>query len=196
MNTVSLRAPAKVNLFLEITGRRPDGYHLLATWMQKLDLEDELVIITREAEGIVLRCPGSDLPVDRRNLVYRAAELFFASLRRQEKVVAVGVEITLRKNIPEAAGLGGGSSDAGATLRGLNQLCGFPFSDDDLLAMGGRLGADVPFFVDPGGACLATGIGDLLEPAPHVGAVSFVLVNPGFPVSTKWAYENFALTRG
>lgn len=196
MNSVILQAPAKINLYLGITGRRPDGYHLLETWMQKLDLYDELEIVVEDKGGIVLHCPGSDLPEDGSNLAAKAAELFLQTLQQAGELTRCGVEITLRKKIPVAAGLGGGSSDAAAVLTGLNMLTGKLFSVNELCELGVRLGADVPFFVRGGSAYLATGIGEVLKPVAPLDGVSFVLVNPGFSVSTKWAYEKFALTFG
>lgn len=196
MNGITLQAPAKVNLFLEITGRRSDGYHLLASWMQKLDLYDEVEIIPNEQGGISLHCPGSDLPEDEDNLVYKAAELFLDSLYAKQVTPSIGVEITLRKNIPVAAGLGGGSSDAAAVLNGLNTLYGEPFSNDELCELGVRLGADIPFFIVPQGACLASGVGEILEQVEPLFRSWVVLVNPGISVSTKWVYEKFALTIG
>ena len=139
-----LLAPAKINLFLRITGRRPDGYHTLISHMQKLALSDELYL-ERIEQGIELRCPDGKSPENRSNLVYRAAELFFAHLDARAIKPAFGIRITLHKHIPVAAGLGGGSSDAAATLRGLNELTKAPLSEVELAALGLRLGADVPF---------------------------------------------------
>ncbi len=178
-------APAKVNLFLQIVGKRPDGYHELSTWMQKLTLSDRLCL-TPVASGITLRCPDSDLPEDETNLAFKAAILFFKKSR-----LAGGVAITLDKNIPVAAGLGGGSSDAAAVLNGLNKLYAAGMSEKELMALGLELGADVPFFVANCQAAHATGVGEKLETQDSLTDCWFVLVNPGFPVSTKWVYENF-----
>jgi len=180
--------PAKINLYLRILGRRPDGYHEIDTLMQKLDLTDRLQI-RLAGEGVTLECPGSGLPCDAGNLVYRAAEKFLAAAG-----VRHGVHMVLEKRIPVAAGLGGGSSDAAAVLVGLNRLLATGFSEARLRQMGRELGADVPFFVRQQPAAWAGGIGDLLEDAPSMRACWVLLVNPGFPVSTKWVYENFALT--
>jgi 4-diphosphocytidyl-2-C-methyl-D-erythritol kinase len=195
MKTVhlSFRAPAKVNLYLRILARRPDGYHDVETWMQKLDLSDRITLTRRDVPGITLRCPGADdLPADQTNLAWRAAHAFFSASRFR---MDCGVDIVLEKNIPVAAGLGGGSSDAGTVLKGLNILFGNEFSEDMLLDIGGRLGADVPFFITGHKAVLATGIGDKMEPVRSLCTCTFLLVNPGFAVSTRWAYQNFALTR-
>ncbi|MDW7774422.1 MAG: 4-(cytidine 5'-diphospho)-2-C-methyl-D-erythritol kinase [Desulfobulbaceae bacterium] len=192
---LTVSAPAKINLYLKVIGRREDGYHLLATLMQKIRLADTL-LLRRSHSGISLTCHGSDLPADEKNIVFRAAQLFFVTMGRRLAAGQPGIDITLNKKIPVAAGLGGGSSDAAATLRGLNQLYDARCSVDELLAMAGRLGADVPQFVVDWPIVWATGIGDRLEPAAPLGDFRILLVNPGSSVSTKWVYEKFALTVG
>ncbi len=190
----SLRAPAKINLYLRIVGRRPDGYHTLDTLMHKVDLHDEIDLCL-QPQGIRLRCEDADLPEDRGNLVVRAAELFFATFGGRCRQPRPGVAITLRKNIPIAAGLGGGSSDAAATLIGLNELLACGCTATELAALGLRLGADVPFFLDPTPAAHASGVGEVLRPVPPLRGCCILLVNPGFPVSTRWAFQTFALTK-
>jgi 4-diphosphocytidyl-2-C-methyl-D-erythritol kinase len=138
-------------------------------------------------EGISLACPGSDLPTGEGNLVVRAARALFA-----EAGYAGGVEITLRKRIPTAAGLGGGSSNAATTLTVLNDLFRFGFDRERLIRIGARLGADVPFFIF-GSTAWAFGIGEILEPAVTPPGMWLVLVNPGFEVPTKWVYESLNL---
>lgn len=189
MQQVTLQAPAKVNLCLKITGRRADGYHDIISLMQKVALADVLHLRLTDAAGIRLTCPGSGLPDDQDNLVWRAAQAFQALT-----AAGTGVDIVLEKRIPVAAGLGGGSSDAAAVLLGLNALCQTGLTSAELLALAAPLGADVPFFVIPETAAWATSIGECLRPSVPVGDGWFVLVNPGFAVSTRWAYENFALT--
>ena len=191
---LSVRAPAKINLFLRVTGRRPDGYHLLATWMQKVDLCD-LLELTVCAEGIHFRCAGAGVPGDHNNLVYRAADLFLRTTQGRRGLASSGVAIHLTKNIPVAAGLGGGSSDAAATLRAMNELFDGGLTPDELAGLGMRLGADVPFFLADSPAALATGIGEVLQPVPPLRGYAILLVNPGFPVSTRWVYQTFALTK-
>jgi 4-diphosphocytidyl-2-C-methyl-D-erythritol kinase len=183
-------SPAKVNLFLKVLGRREDGYHEIATLMQKISLCDELDISLR-GEGIRLRCPGCSLPEDEGNIVYRAARLFLTKARCSR-----GVDITLQKKIPIEAGLGGGSSNAATTLMILNELLGAPFSEGELMKMGAEIGADVPFFIF-GKTAWAFGIGDRLEAAEKVPKMWFVLLNPGFGLSTKRVYEslNLGLTK-
>lgn len=194
-DTVSLQAPAKVNLYLKITGRRADGYHLLATLMQKISLYDHIDLELRDS-GITLACPENDLPEDESNLAFQAAWVFLERLREKGHKSNSGVAITLRKKIPVAAGLGGGSSDAATVLKGLNQLFSYPFEVHELLEMGLSLGADVPFFVIEHPAAWATGIGERLQQAEPLSGYGILVVNPGYSVSTRWVYENFALTVG
>ncbi len=188
---IQLRAPAKINLCLSVLKRREDGYHELETWMQKLDLCDVLTVELTDCPGISLSCSDPDLTAGEDNLVFRAAELF---LNEVDGPVSAGVNIFLEKNIPVAAGLGGGSSDAGAVLKGLNRLYGRPLTEDKLLQLGRRLGADVPFFVADYDAVIARGIGDIMYPVDSLVDYIFVLVNPGFFVSTRWVFDNLFLT--
>lgn len=185
-------APAKVNLSLHILGRRSDGYHELDTVMQKLDLADTLTLERIPVPGVHLSCPGSSLAEDSSNLVWKAAAAFFVEtgLGQDE-----GVSIILEKKIPIAAGLGGGSSDAAAVLRGMDRLFRTGLSQETLLRLALTLGADVPFFVVPHCAVRATGIGEKMSPWETLANCSLILVNPGFSVSTAWVYENYTLTR-
>lgn len=189
---VDLAAPAKVNLYLEVTGRRKDGYHCLATLMQKVSLSDRLVLRAVPA-GIQLHCPDSGLPGDEGNLAYRAALLFFQTMTGRLNSGG-GVAITLKKSIPVAAGLGGGSSDAAAVLKGLDRLYDTRCGTAGLMAMGVQLGADVPFFLTDWPSAWATGIGERLQPAVPLAGYRIVLVNPGYAVATAWVYKNFTLT--
>lgn len=191
---LKLQAPAKINLNLHITGRRSDGYHLLDSLMQKVSLYDEVDLELCPA-GISLECSGEPVPAGRENIVVRAAELFFDATADRRRKNSSGVRIKLIKRIPVAAGLGGGSSNAAAVLRGLNILCDCPCSDEELVRLGLQLGADVPFFLIGAGAARAAGIGEILHPAPSLQNVSVLLVNPGVSVSTRWVYETFALTK-
>ena len=186
MNSLTLSCPAKVNLYLKVVGRRPDGYHDLVTVMQPLTLADEL-ILTLGAADIILDCNRPDLPVDKNNLAIRAALAF-----QEATSESFGMHLRLTKNIPVAAGLGGGSSDAAGVLRGLNRLRGQPLDDNRLRQVARSLGADVPFFLLNGPA-LAQGIGDRLSPL-KLPTDWFVLVNPGFPVSTAWVYASLKPT--
>lgn len=162
--------------------------------MQKVTLYDHLQLRLVDSEGITLHCPDNVLPTDDTNLAYRAARLFLQSAQERIGTPVCGVEITLLKNIPIAAGLGGGSSDAAAVLLGLNALFGDLFFEQELAIMGVQLGADVPFFVASSAACWAEGIGEMLEPLVSFDNLSILLVNPGFSVSTKDVYGSFPLT--
>ncbi len=183
---MKILSPAKVNLHLRVLRKREDGYHDLATLMQKISLFDELEFFPSD-RGIELQCPGTSLPENEDNIIIRAAKKIFSFAG-----FSSGVTITLRKKIPIAAGLGGGSSNAAMTLLALNKLFGFNYRAEELRRLGVTLGADVPFFLFPGPAW-AFGIGDRLEAAPDVPSVWFVLVNPGFEVSTKVIYQNLNL---
>ena len=185
-------APAKVNLSLRILGKRADGYHDLNSVMQKISLADTVTLQRLEKPGIQLNCPDSGLPEDNSNLVWKAAEAFLAVVNLQDKY---GVSIILEKKIPIAAGLGGGSSDAGTVLTGLNRLFQTEVSEETLLGVAKSLGADVPFFVVPRSSVRATGIGNKMKKHRRLEDCSLLLVNPGFSVSTAWVYENFTLTR-
>jgi 4-diphosphocytidyl-2-C-methyl-D-erythritol kinase len=186
--SVTLRTPAKINLFLKIVDRRSDGYHEVESLLQKVTLFDVLHL-AREGKSVSLSCPGREVPEGPENLAYRAAELFFAGTG-----IAPGVRIVLEKNIPVAAGLGGGSSDAAAVLLGLQKLLAPALEPEALEDMGLQLGADVPFFLKDYSGAVATGIGATLKKAKAIRGYSILLVNPGFGVSTKWVYENFPLT--
>ncbi len=188
MNTAAWPAPAKLNLFLHVTGRRADGYHELETLFQLIDLADELRIRVRP-DGVIERSGGPDgVPADQ-DLVVRAARLLRARAGQPE----LGAEIELEKRIPVGAGLGGGSSDAATALVALNELWQLGLGTERLAALGLELGADVPVFVR-GENAVARGVGERLEPValpPRVYAVVF----PGTPVSTAEAFQAPELTR-
>jgi len=189
---LTIVAPAKINLYLKVLGRRPDGYHEIDSVMQKLALADVLSL-RLQGQGITLECSGSDpgLPGGEDNLAWRAARLLL-----EQTDSSMGIKIRLEKRIPVAAGLGGGSSDAAAVLLALNCMLRLGLSEDQLAELGVRLGADVPFFVRSAAAALARGIGERLSPVVGLNSGHLLLVNPGFAVATRWAYENFALTSG
>ena len=187
-------APAKVNLFLRILGHREDGYHLLDSLMLPVSLCDEIrirldgaVSAERPASSAQIRlsCDDPRIPSDETNLAYRAAWLVC-----REAGLATQVSLRLVKRIPAGAGLGGGSSDAAAVLKGLNSLLRLGWSESRLCELGLRLGADVPFFI-PCRPARVTGIGEELRPAGLVGRRWLVLVVPAFGVSTPWAYRRF-----
>ncbi len=191
ISKISVEAPAKINLFLSVLGKRPDGYHDLETWMQKLDLADILQLELHPGSGIEFCCTDNSVPADDTNLAARAAQAFF---KASKKNTGYRLTIVLEKKIPVAAGLGGGSSDAGAVLRGLNRLFDNEFSDKELIDLARPLGADVPFFAVEHCSVLATGIGDIMFPVDPVSNCTFILVNPDFFVSTAWVFQNLTLT--
>jgi 4-diphosphocytidyl-2-C-methyl-D-erythritol kinase len=188
VSILSRQSGCKVNLLLNILGKRPDGFHELETIMQPIALFDELRF-EQSASGVQLTCSEPALPTDSRNLVHRAATSFLeaASIR-------AGVRIHLEKRIPMAAGLGGGSANAATGLLGLNELFGQPLAAARLHELAASLGSDVPFFLQPNPA-LATGRGEQLQPLEPFAALrgkAFVLVYPGFGVPTDWAYQHLA----
>lgn len=193
MNSTSLRVltPAKVNLILRVLERRPDGFHAIWSLMHTVGLDDELALTIRPdtTSRIALRCDHVALAADQSNLVYRAAQLVLARSDR-----AVDLSITLTKRIPLGAGLGGGSSDAAATILGLTRLLGSNWSVEQMAELGQQLGSDVPFFFMGPAACV-TGRGEQVRPIQMTGTRWIVLVNPGFPVETKWAYQRLSATR-
>jgi 4-diphosphocytidyl-2-C-methyl-D-erythritol kinase len=182
------KSPCKVNLLLNILGKRADGFHELETVMQPVDFCDELAF-ERGGNKIRLSCSDKRLPVDSKNLVHRAATEF---LRAAE--ISGGVKIHLEKKIPLAAGLGGGSGNAATTLRALNELFGCPLATEKLFEIAGTLGSDIPFFLQDKPA-LATGRGEKIQPLESFRALrgkAFLLIHPGFGISTPWAYQNLA----
>jgi 4-diphosphocytidyl-2-C-methyl-D-erythritol kinase len=181
-------SPCKVNLLLNILGRRPDGFHELETVMQPVNVCDELVF-ERGGNGIRLSCSDTSLPVNSKNLIFRAAENFLAAAK-----ISDGVKIHLEKKIPLAAGLGGGSGNAATTLLALNELFGQPLAAGKLHEIAATLGSDIPFFLQSKPA-LATGRGEKIQPLENFPALrgkAFLLIHPGFGVSTPWAYQNLA----
>lgn len=182
-----LQGNAKINLSLDVLGKRPDGYHEVSMVMQSVSLADEIIL--QEAADISLTVDVPGLEADARNLAWRAAELV-----RQECAVSKGVSITLRKKIPLAAGLAGGSADAAAVLRGVNKLWQAGLTQQQLLELGARLGSDVPFCL-LGGTQLATGRGTELEELPAMPVCGVVLAKLPVAVSTAWVYGQFAAAK-
>lgn len=187
---ITVFAPAKINVILRILDRRPDGFHNLWSIMQTVALDDEVQIRLRpDRQDIQLRCDATQLAADRSNLVYRAAaEVMMRS------TLSMGLDIELRKRIPMGAGLGGGSSDAAATIVGLNHLLQLQWSPEKMAEAGQLLGSDVPFFLFAPSAFVA-GRGETVRPVVVEGERWVVLVNPGFGVNTKWAYQELASAR-
>lgn len=183
MEAFTLQAMAKVNLGLDVIRRLENGYHEVRMIMQTVHLYDELTFETADA-GIHLQVDRRDLPGDETNLVYKAAKLIM-----EEHPVSGGVKITLKKQIPMAAGLAGGSSDAAAVFHGLNRLFSIGMDVEEMKRLGVRIGADVPFCI-VGGTMLSEGIGERLTPLPGISEAHLVIARPDIHVSTKYVYEN------
>lgn len=187
---LSVAAPAKVNLFLRILARDDGGFHQIETLLATLDFADELVL-ERSPGGVVLHVEGPAPTDPRENLAGRAAFAFFRAAGIDE-----GVTLHLEKRLPSGAGLGGGSSDAGATLRGLNRLFGEPLTLDALMRVGAELGSDVPFFVAGAPLALAWGRGERLLQLPPLPPAPALVLAPDFTIRTKDAYAAVAKARG
>lgn len=184
---ITVDAHAKLNLTLDITGLKSDGYHLLDMVVQSLDLHDTLTLTTNESGRITLKTSGRELPEESgENIVETAAGLFYEKLREP----CGGLKIAVKKRIPVAAGLGGGSADAAGVLLGLNRLHQRPFTLDELEDMALELGADVPLCLT-GGTLQAQGVGGILSPLPDLPDCWFVLVRPGEKVSTGEMYRRY-----
>ena len=177
-------APAKLNLRLKITGRRPDGYHNLVSIMAPVSLYDRIELQITSRNLITISCEGFSAPADKENLACRAAQAFFAKTG-----IDHGLSIKLTKNIPVAAGLGGGSSDAACVLKALNQIWSCPLSAKELAELALGLGADVPFFLIEK-PCIVRGIGEILEPIEKWPKLWYIIVTPPIRVSTAWVYGN------
>lgn len=186
--TLEKNSPCKVNLLLNILGKRADGFHELETIMQPVAYHDRLSF-SRAAAGVTLTCSDPALPVDGSNLVHRAATQFLQAAGIRE-----GVAIHLEKRIPLAAGLGGGSGNAATTMLGLNELFGQPLALERLVELAAGLGSDIPFFFQTQPA-LAVGRGEQVESLPEFPALRgkfFLLYHPGFGIATAWAYQSLA----
>ena len=188
---MKILSPAKINLFLQVTGKRLDGYHELFSLMCCIDLCD-IIMLEFCLKNIAIESSHPQIPLDETNLAHRAAAVFFQTLNVND-----GLKIFIDKSIPVAAGLGGGSSNAASVLKGLNQHYGYPFSRNQLMSMGLWLGADVPFFLF-GKPALASGIGEKLEAYAEPLPFHIVVVYPGFKVSTREVFQNLnlGLTKG
>ena len=187
---IRILAPAKINLSLQILGLRPDGYHEIRSIAQKISLFDRITLKEETQPGISLVCDQPDIPTDSGNLAWRAASL----LMETAGISGKGVSIILEKHIPHGAGLGGGSSDAAAVLLGMSVLFGLSPHPDLLHEISLRIGSDVPLFLGPSPSSIE-GRGDLVKPSLLRVPAIFLVVYPGFPVSTHWAYSNFRLTK-
>jgi len=178
---IKRKSPAKVNLVLKVLGKRPDGFHEIASLIQRISLCDEMFFAV-EGKGIRLSCPGGNIPENEGNIVWRAVKLFMEKTGKPE-----GVTIGIKKKIPVAAGLGGGSSNAATALVTLNELTGNELGREDLVEMGAFIGSDVPFFIY-GGSAWAFGRGERLENVQGIPKLWFVICNPGVALSTADVY--------
>ena len=185
---MKIKAYGKVNISLDVVGKRKDGYHLLSMIMQNIDLYDEIEVEKQEC-GIILECNKSYVPVDNRNLAYKAAEIF-----KERYDIVDGVKINIEKNIPVSAGLAGGSTDAAAVLKVMNKLFNVNATEEELMELSLKLGADIPYCIH-GGTALCEGIGEIITPIKPFRDKIVVLVKPAFGVSTKEVYKNFNLEK-
>ena len=185
-----VRAHAKINLYLDVVGKRKDSYHNLETIFHSIGLHDDVIISKQETKDITVRCEHPAVPCDSRNLAYQAAQLL------SNAVGGIGgIAIDIHKRIPVAAGLAGGSANAAAVLHGMNELFRLGLTQETLMHFGAQLGADVPFCLH-GGAALGQGIGDQLTRLPALPDLPLLLLNPGIEVSTAAIFKklNFPLT--
>ena len=191
MNTerpyLSVLSPAKINICLKIVGKLPNGYHELFTIIVPVGIYDRLDFKLSKFQSIRLFCDDTSIPSNHENLVFKAAEAFYKRIE-----MSPSVDISLYKRIPSGAGLGGGSSNAAVTLMSLNRLYENILSDEDLFSEALKLGADVPFFLDPAPS-IGTGVGEMLEKLPIWPMAWYLIVKPLCTVSTAWAYNNFKL---
>lgn len=187
-DSVSVRTPAKINLSLDILGKRYDGYHFVKTIMQTVSVFDEITVQPNEASEIRIFCDMPDIPCDFKNLAYKAAIAFFEHIDKTPN----GIDITINKTIPALAGLAGGSSNAAGMVVALNELMETNLSIDELCDIGEKIGADVPFCI-VGGTALAEGVGDILTQLPNIPECYILIVKPKINISTPEAYSKFDL---
>jgi 4-diphosphocytidyl-2-C-methyl-D-erythritol kinase len=188
---MKIQAPAKINLFLHVLGRRNDGYHELQTLMCCVGLHDTLSL-QMGGDQCTITCDQPDIPCDETNLALKAALIFNRTLKAETEIDPLNLSIHLAKRIPAGAGLGGGSSDAAAILNRLNRNYSYPFNRRRLMAMALNIGADVPFFID-GSPAIATGVGQVLSPYTGLSPWGVVIVYPGFEISTEQVFKNLNL---
>lgn len=181
---VKIKAPAKINLTLEILNKRNDGYHVIKSLMQTISLYDEIVVERDDSNSINITCDNPNVPLNQDNLVYKAVIEFC----KFTNIANTGISIDIEKNIPLEAGLAGGSTDAAATIVAMNRLFNTNLDIDDLCDIGEEVGADVPFCI-VGGTIIAEGIGNILTPVPNMPETFIVLAKPHQSVSTKCAYD-------
>jgi 4-diphosphocytidyl-2-C-methyl-D-erythritol kinase len=188
MDSITLLSPAKINLCLSVLGKRPDGYHDVAMVMQMVGLYDE-VVVSRQPRGITITCDNAAVPADSGNVAWKAADLVLEAAGKKD---SAGLAVNIKKHIPVAAGLAGGSGNAAAVLVGANTVLSSGFSKKQLAELGTRIGMDVPFFFS-GPTAVAQGRGELVTPVAPCPKCWVLLVNPGFATSTAWVYKNVNL---
>ncbi|HWP48401.1 MAG TPA: 4-(cytidine 5'-diphospho)-2-C-methyl-D-erythritol kinase [Candidatus Limnocylindrales bacterium] len=186
MKELVLKSPAKINLGLQVLGKRSDGYHEVRTILQEIELHD-LLYLSRIEEGIQLQCNHPRLPLNEQNLAFKAARLI-----KEKTRFSGGVKIYLDKKIPIGGGLGGGSSNAACVIKGLNQLWGLGLTREEMQNLGAEIGSDVPFFIS-GGTALATGRGEKIQQLPSFPKTWLIVITPDVEISTSWAYKNLNL---
>lgn len=187
---MQVSAPAKINLFLKVLRRRPDGFHEIETFISPISLCDQIKIDkNKRGKGIRFRCDDPSVPQGDENLAVRAAKAFFAATQTRP-----AVSIVLKKKIPHGAGLGGGSSDAAAVLLALNELFATKLSREKLAKLGSTIGSDVPFFIFES-AAMCIGRGEIVTPRKLTERLAILLVKPDFGVSTSWAYKRWQNSR-
>jgi len=189
MQSLTLPSPGKVNLRLEVVGKRADGYHELRSLMERVSIADEIDMKIVE-KGISVTCDHEGVPNDESNIAFKAVKEILAYSSRN-----VGVEVHIKKNIPVAAGMGGGSSNAATVIKGINHLLKLKLTKEKLMKIGLKVGADVPFFLFEGPA-LAEGIGEQLKKVKSMPKLLFLLVNPNISVKTDWVYGRYQMEGG
>ncbi|MCX8128944.1 MAG: 4-(cytidine 5'-diphospho)-2-C-methyl-D-erythritol kinase [Clostridia bacterium] len=186
MQMIQLKARAKINLSLDVVGKRPDGYHEVKMIMQTIDLYDD-IFIEQTDHGISIECGCPWVPENCDNIAYKAAQLLVDNYN-----IKGGIKIRINKNIPVAAGLAGGSSDAASVIKGINKIFDLGINEAEMMLLGKQIGADVPYCIK-GGTMLAEGIGEVLTELPALQETHIVLVKPKIGVSTPWVYKNLRL---
>lgn len=187
MDSMKVKALAKINLGLDVIGRREDGYHEVRMIMQTIHLFDQLIITKTKDSGITIETNLDFLPVNENNLVYKAAKLM-----KEQYSIKEGIHVTLEKHIPVSAGMAGGSTDAAALMYGMNQMFHIGVKRQNLMRLGQKIGADVPYCLMRGTA-LAEGIGEKLKSLPPMPKCPVLIAKPGVGISTKFVYENLKL---
>ena len=187
MKKITLKANAKINLFLDITGKRNDGYHELESVMMSVGIADILTFEKTDKAGIEIICDRDDIPLDDKNIIWKAAKALLENRGIYEKA---GLRVTVKKNIPSQAGMGGGSADGAAALIAVNKLFGLNADESELIEIGAKVGADVPFCIR-GGCCVCQGIGEKLSDIAFIARLNLVVIKPDTAISTPAAYKAY-----